>query len=250
MVKRLLFFLVSLAVSLLVSLAVTWFAFLRPLRDTWGVDPEEADRDLPGDDLVPGAALVETRGITVSAPPSSVWPWLVQMGYGRGGWYSYDQMDNSARSADRVMPELQELAVGDIMPTWPGGGFKVAALDEGRSLSLYLDSDLVKTQQDAADAADTPPSTAGIKVAGGMGGAAMPDFRASWTFVLEPVDDGRQTRVIERLRAWTPKPSAAHKLALPMFGMGVFLMTRKQLVGLKTRVERPAPPAAPSDIAA
>jgi hypothetical protein len=55
-----------------------------------------------------------------------------------------------------------------------------------------------------------------------------------------PVDDGARTRVVERLRAWTPKPSPAQKVALPMFGVGVFLMTRKQLLGLKARVERPA----------
>ena len=244
MIRRLFLFLVSLLVSVVVSAVVTWFAFLRPLHDTWGKDPAEAERELPGDDLVPDAALVETRGITIDAPPSDVWPWLVQMGYGRGGWYSYDQMDNSAPSADRVMPEHQGLAVGDVMPTWPGGGFRVAGMDVDRSLALYLDSDLVKAQQRAAASADTAASSTGIKVAGGMGGAAMPDFRASWTFVLEPVDGGSRTRVIERLRAWTPKPSAARKVALPMFGVGVFLMTRKQLLGLKERVERRSTAAA------
>jgi hypothetical protein len=238
MIRRLLFLLLSLLVSLVVSAVVTWLAYLRPLHDTWGVDPEETGRALPGDDLVPDATLVETRGIAIDARPEDVWPWLMQMGYGRGGWYSYDQMDNSGRSADRVMAELQDLSVGDIMPTWPGGGFKVAAMDDGRSLSLYLDSDLVKEQQRAAQTKGTAGASAGVKVAGGMGGTAMPDFRASWTFVLVPVDDGTRTRVVERLRAWTPKPSPAHKVALPMFGVGVFLMTRKQLLGLKARVER------------
>ena len=88
-----------------------------------------------------------------------------------------------------------------------------------------------------------------MKVAGGMGGAAMPEFKASWVFVLEPTADGTGTRVIERLRAWTPEPSAPQKLALPMFGVGVFLMTRKQLLGLKERVERYAA-ASSMDIAA
>ena len=68
----------------------------------------------------------------------------------------------------------------------------------------------------------------------------MPEFKASWTFVLEPIDDGAHTRLVERLRAWTPKPNPLHKVALPMFGVGVFLMTRKQLLGIKERVERPA----------
>ena len=249
MFKRLLLFLVSLVVATGVSAVVTWFAYLRPLRERWGVVPDETERTLPGDDLVPDATLVETRGITIDAPPAAVWPWLVQMGYGRGGWYSYDQMDNDARSADRILPELQGLSVGDLLPTWPGGGFRVADMEAEQSMSLYLDSQMVADQQHAADAdKHTDASTAGIKVAGGMGGAAMPEFKASWSFVLEPIDDGAHTRLVERLRAWTPKPNPLHKVALPMFGVGVFLMTRKQLLGIKERVERPA--AGPTAVAA
>jgi hypothetical protein len=227
----------SLALSVTVSLVATYLTVIRPMRRTWGVDPDESVKALPGDDLVPEAALVETRGITVNAPPSAVWPWLVQMGYGRGGWYSYDRMDNDAASSDRIMPEFQSLSVGDIMPTWPGGGFRVAAIDPDHSLALYLDTDLVKAQQAAAEGAPPDETTAGLKAAGAMGGMAMPEFKASWTFVLEPLDGGR-TRVIERMRAWAPQPSAAQKLALPFFGLGVFLMTRKQLLGIKDRAER------------
>jgi hypothetical protein len=237
MLRRLFLFGLSFAVSVAVSLLVTWLAVLRPMRRTWGLDPDESARSLPGDDLVPEAELVETRGITVNAPPSAVWPWLVQMGYGRGGWYSYDQMDNDAASADRILPEYQSLSVGDVMPTWPGGGFRVAAMDPGRSLALYLDTAIVKAQQEASEQTLPEDLTPGIKAAGAMGDLSMPEFKASWTFVLEPAPDGA-TRIIERLRAWAPEPSAAQKLALPIFGMGVFLMTRKQLLGLKERVER------------
>jgi hypothetical protein len=249
MVKRLALFIGALLVSLVTSLLVTYLAVIRPMRRTWGVDPAETARELPGDDLVPDAELVETRGITILAPPSAIFPWLLQMGYGRGGWYSYDQMDNKAPSADRVMPHLQHLAVGDVMPTWPGGGFIVRAIEPERSLALYLDSEIVKAQQEASEHADVEASAAGVKVAGGVGGAAMPEFKASWVFVLEPTDDGAATRVIERLRAWTPEPSTPQKLALPMFGVGVFLMTRKQLLGLKERIERYAA-ASSMDVAA
>ncbi len=244
MLKRLVFLLVTLVVSVTVSLVVAWRAYLRPLHDRWGIAPDEAERALPGDDLVPDATLVETRGITVNGSPAEVWPWLVQMGYGRAGWYSYDKLDNSAASADRIMPELQDLSVGDVMPSWPGGGFRVADLEPGQSMSLYLDSDMVEAQQAAADPDDTEASAAGIKAAGGMGGAAMPDFRASWTFVLEASEDGTQTRLIERVRAFTSRPNVLHRFALPMFGVGVFLMTRKQLLGIKQRVERSASRAA------
>jgi len=258
MIRRLLFFALSFALSLAASLAATYIVVLRPMRRTWGTDPDEADRPLPGDGLVPEASLIETRGITIDAPPSAVWPWLVQMGYGRGGWYSYDQMDNHAASADRILPEYQSLVVGDVMPTWPGGGFQVADLDPGRSLVLYLDTAIVKAQQ--AGAADAVPeeTTKGLKAAGAMGDLAMPEFKASWAFHLQAADGGR-TRVIERMRAWAPDPSPAQRLALPVFGMGVFLMTRKQLLGLRSRVERhgaavsdpvipPAPEPAPEGL--
>lgn len=235
--RRLFFFALSFGVSLAASLVATYLTVLRPMRRTWGLDPDEGMSKLPGDDLVTDAPLVETRGITIDAPPAAVWPWLVQMGYGRGGWYSYDKMDNDAASADRILPEFQALSVGDVMPTWPGGGFRVAALDPERSLVLYLDTTMVKEQQAAHEQTLPEPITPGIRAAGAMGETAMPDFKASWAFVLQPLD-GDRTRVVERLRAWAPEPSGIQKLALPILGMGVFLMTRKQLLGLKERIER------------
>ncbi|MFN8619285.1 MAG: hypothetical protein U0869_00890 [Chloroflexota bacterium] len=237
MLRRLFLFAFSFALSVAASLVATYLVVLRPMRRTWGIDPEESGRSLPGDGLVPEAGLVETRGITIDAPPSAVWPWLVQMGYGRGGWYSYDQMDNNAASADRILADYQSLVAGDVVPTWPGGGFQVAEVDAGRSLVLYLDTAIVKAQQAAAEGAVPEETTKGLKAAGAMGDLAMPEFKASWTFHLEPVDAAR-TRVIERMRAWAPDASPAQRLALPAFGMGVFLMTRKQLLGLKARVER------------
>ena len=66
----------------------------------WGVDPDEASGDLPGDDLVADPDRVMTHGVTIEAAPADVWPWLLQMGYGRGGWYSYDAVDMRGRSAD------------------------------------------------------------------------------------------------------------------------------------------------------
>ena len=90
---------------------------------TWGIDPLEANKPLAGDELVPVPSAVETRAITIDAPPAAVWPWLVQMGYGRGGWYSYDQLDMRGTSATKILPEYQAIAVGDIVPTSPTTGF-------------------------------------------------------------------------------------------------------------------------------
>lgn len=235
--RRLILFALSVAVSMIATLAVSWLAVLRPMRRSWGLDADESIRAMPGDDLVPDAPLVETRGITIDAPPSAVWPWLVQMGYGRGGWYSYDRMDNDAASADRILPQFQSLDVGDVMPTWPGGGFQVAGIDPGRSLTLYLDTAIVREQQAASEQTLPEELPSGLRATGAIGDRAMPDFKATWTFVLEPAD-GERTRVIERMRAWVPEPKAVQRLGLPIFGMGVFLMTRKQLLGLKDRVER------------
>ena len=86
---------------------------------TWGVDPVETAKPLPGDELVLTPTAIDTRGIVVDAPPEAVWPWLVQMGFGRGGWYSYDQLDIRGKSAAKILPEYQAIAAGDIVPTSP-----------------------------------------------------------------------------------------------------------------------------------
>ena len=104
---------------------------------TWGIERDEAERPLPGDDVVDEGETLLTRGITIDAPPDAVWPWLVQMGYGRGGWYSYDQLDMKGRSAETPLPEFQSLEVGDVVPTHPGGGFVVRlAICTRRSSSI------------------------------------------------------------------------------------------------------------------
>jgi hypothetical protein len=221
---------------------------IAPWWRSWGVDPVEAVRALPGDEVVPDGVTAENRGITIDAPPAAVWPWLVQMGYGRGGWYSYDQLDMRGASADRIVPELQSLAVGDIMPTHPAGGFVVTAIEPERSLVLFTDTATVREQAKAA--ADADPMPANLKLAGAfMEGAQPTDFAASWAFVLEPLPDGR-TRLIERSRV---RFGAADKpwmrLTMPLMGFGVFVMMRRQLIGIRDRAER-TPMPAPQFVAA
>ena len=235
---------VSVLISVAVALLVTGWLRLRDLHRTWGIDATDAERTLPGDDLVRDAGITETRTLTIEAPPSAVWPWLVQMGFGRGGWYSYDRMDMKGSSANRILPEYQHLAVGDTVPTYPGGGFEARVVDREKALVLYLDTDLVKAQvadlsRATADqaSASTEGLPAGLKAAGAMGEMTMPEFRASWAFVLEPEEGGR-TRLIERFRVWTGEAGLPQKLGLPFMGYGVFAMTRKQMLGLKERAER------------
>jgi uncharacterized protein DUF998 len=132
----------------------------------------ERRRSLPGDGMVPDPLFTATHAITIDAPPEQVWPWIVQMGAGRAGWYSWDAIDNGgAPSATRLVPELQAIVRGDLMPAAPGAtdAFVVASADPLRDLVLA-----------APD---------------GHGGCAV-----AWEHVLEPLERGR-TRLIARARA-------------------------------------------------
>ena len=207
-------------------------------RRTWGIDPAEATRALPGDDIVAEPSAAETRGITIDAPIDAVWPWLVQMGYGRAGWYSYDQLDQRGRSADRIVDEWQALKVGDIVPTHPGGGFEVARLEAGRALVLRSDTALVAAQAATAreGAAGLATATTGVRLSGAMLSGTPQEFAATWAFVLEPLDGGR-TRLIERFRAWFSAEAPGAPLVMPLIGFGVFVMLQKQMVGIRERAE-------------
>jgi len=132
----------------------------------------ERHRALPADGMMPDPIFTSTHAITIDAPPEHVWPWIAQMGAARGGWYSWDAIDNGGTpSAMRVLSELQSLAPGDVMPAVPGAtdAFVVAAVDPPRDLVLTV-----------------PDSHGGHAVA--------------WEHVLEPIDGGR-TRLIIRGRA-------------------------------------------------
>jgi proline iminopeptidase len=228
-------------ISAVIASVIVYFAVVRPRVRTWGVDPGEADLHLPGDDLIAEPSHTETRGIDIAAPPDKVWPWLVQMGFGRAGWYSYDAMDMKGSSADSIVPEFQALEVGDVMPTHPGGGFVVKVLEPERALVLFTDTELVKAQAEQAQATGTDElPTPGLKVSGAMMSASYPEFSASWAFFLQPNGpDG--TRLIERFRAKTPGSGPASAVLGEIMGTGIVLMTRKQMLGIQERVEQPAP---------
>jgi hypothetical protein len=208
---------------------------LEPWWRAWGFDPSEADRLLEGDELVPDATHLETRGITIAAPPARVWPWLVQMGFGRAGWYSYDAIDMSGQSIERIAPEWQSLSEGDVVPTHPGGGFVVKRIVPERALVLYVDDELVKTWEAKPDSDRTP---ANLAAAGAfMTAAQPPEFKATWAFVLQPVGTDR-TRLIERFRVRFGEARPWNRVGLPIMGFGVFVMLRKQLLGIRARAER------------
>jgi hypothetical protein len=207
-----------------VAAAAGGIAALRRRELRWGATEEELRARLPGDELVPDPVWQATRAITVEARPAAVWPWLVQMGQGRGGLYSYDWLENLAgldiHSLDRVVPELQRLAVGDTIPLAPGQkSMVVAVLEPGHALVLRI------ADPTTGRALETSPD--GVGVAG------------SWAFVVRPHGDGR-TRLVHRFRF-----GARHR-ALGAVGYALlievphFVMERRMLRGIKERVEAQA----------
>jgi len=170
---------------------------------SWGVDPVMNACILPGDDLVEDPVAIDTRSLVVDAPPSAVWPWLVQMGDDRGGEYSYSVFGFPHRKgADRIVPEWQDLAVGDPINEWV-----VRGLEPERALVLYSD------------------------IAGSW----------SWAFILEPTDGGSRTRLVERIRSRPSLPRRVSEVAMRVIGLVVYLMVRKQMLSVRDRaVSQPA----------
>jgi hypothetical protein len=222
-----------------------WKLAVEPAYREWGVDPDDAAKPLAGDDLVPEPTVVDTRSITIAAPPSAVWPWLVQMGYGRAGWYSYDAIDMAGQSVDRIVPEWQTLAQGDTMPTAPGSGFHVAVLEPERALVLYVDEAMIAAQAEAAKK-DTGigEAPANVRASGAAMGSWFPkDFTAAMALVLEPLGTDA-TRLLVRYRVRMGE-SAATRITGPLTGVGIFVMTRKMMLGICDRAERAAAGGAP-----
>ena len=125
------------------ALRIAFTILLHPLLRrgfrTAGATEAEASATFPGDEIVPQPRSVMNVAATVHAPPERIWPWLVQLGCQRAGWYAYDLLDNGGMpSAERIIPEYQHIAVGDVVKAMPKGdfGFPVARLEPGRSLTL------------------------------------------------------------------------------------------------------------------
>lgn len=129
-----------LAVLLLTAIVAAAYWFLaRPYQLRWGATQAELARDMPGDDLIEDPTFDATRAITIRARPAEIWPWLLQMGHGRAGFYGFDLLENlgsptGLRSADRILPEYQSVSVGDPVPTSAIHSMKLAAIEPDRYL--------------------------------------------------------------------------------------------------------------------
>jgi hypothetical protein len=205
-VRKSVIILVGLLLVVLGALAVfSWYC-------DWSVraDRSEQVRSLPGDELIPNPLGSVTHAISIQRSPRDVWPWLVQMGSDRAGWYAYDFIDNGGRpSAERILPEFQKVDVGTVFPALPGvkDVFVLVRCDPLHCLVLAWRS----------------PDGA---------------YRTTWAFVLEQPELGR-TRLIVRGRVapgYHPY-GLPQWLAIPTGALAHFIMQRKQLLGIARRAE-------------
>jgi hypothetical protein len=199
--------------TLLAAAALYWFP-IRRWMNHWGATPSDLARVMAGDSLLPDPMYSGTMAITVNATPEHIWPWLVQIGYQRGGLYSYDWLDRlfgylDRPSATRILPEFQSLAVGDTIPMGQGPSWPVAVVEPGRALVLDMRN--------------------------------MSSFDWVWQFGLYPIDETR-TQFVSR-SCVRPQNIWARLLTYVIEPAG-FVMTRRMLLGIKQRAEALAPAGA------
>ncbi len=206
--------------------AVVYGAWVRPRLWRWGATDEEVASRYPGGDLVPGGERGATMAVTIEAPPEQVWPWLVQMGGERGGWYSWDRLDNGGRpSARQVHPEWQGLALGDHVKYWtrrgPVDAWEVAALEHNRFLGLRGLSDLRGRNLDPK----RPRPSAYVE--------------GLWGFLLNDLPGGRTRLIIGGYQAIRPR--WLERFVFYWFYVPVtWIMQARMLSVLKRNIERAA----------
>lgn len=184
---------------LMVFVIAFFFYIYRPWQLTWGATEEEVNRPMVGDDIVADPTFNATRAVTIHATPEEIWPWILQIGYKRAGFYSYDRLDNDGiPSAERILPEYQGLQIGDRIPMSASVDAEVIALEPNQHMLMVF-----------------PWETT-----------------ATWAWGLYPMDS-EHTRLITRLHARHDRlPS---RLLLDAFEI---IMMRKCMLGIKRRAER------------
>jgi len=199
--------------------------FLRSRRARWGAADAEVKKKLPGDELMPHPKWGFTHAVTIKATVAEVWPWIVQMGQGRGGFYSYEFLENlvgcDIHNADRIIPEFQNLKVGDaIKLAAKVPGLPVAVVEPNHALVLHTKADT-------------------LVASGAKFGEPKPQkyFSTNWLWVLEKFDE-RTTRLISRfLMDYSPGLGNRLTYGTCLVEPISFVMSRKMLLGIKQRAE-------------
>lgn len=198
--------------------------FLRPWRARWGATDAEVKKKLAGDDLLPHPKWGYTHAVTIKASAAEVWTWLVQMGQGRGGFYSYEFLENlvgcDIHNADRIIPEFQNLKVGESIKLHPKASVPVAIVEPNHALVLHFKAEALTT----SGAKFEEPTQ-------------QKHFRTNWMWVLEKVDE-KTTRLISR---WSGDygPGLKNRLSYGPCTLEPieFVMSRKMLLGIKQRAK-------------
>jgi hypothetical protein len=187
----------------IIALLILYFAWLREWQMTWGATSEEVSRYMAGDELLEDPDLNATRAVEIEAPPEQVWPWLVQMGWKKAGLYSFGGLDNGGMpSAERIIPEYQNLKVGDsILPS-----LKVVEMEPNRSMLWVFQK------------------------------RAGPWQNATWSWGLYETDSGH-TRLVARLRQKYAFNSLQEIVNWALVDPMEIFMMRTTLLGIKRRVE-------------
>jgi hypothetical protein len=183
----------------------------RPWQEHWGATEEEIARPLPFDGVVPNPTWNATRAVTIAATPEQIWPFLIQIGWGRAGWYGYDLVDNGGKpSTWEILPEYQHLEVGKDFPMSPWTAMYCKAFEEPRWM-------LWQSTKDSAEMSS--------------------DISGTWLWYLDTVDE-RHTRLITRMRdtyRWTNPLILSQQI---MTELGDLPFMRKCMLGIKARAER------------
>ncbi len=206
------------AAAVIGGAAAAYLLVVRPWQLRWGATDEERDATLDGDDLIANPDLMAIRAITVHAAAAQVWPWIAQLGQGRGGFYSYDALENlvgcDLHSADRIVPQWQDLKVGDQVKLHPEVGLGVTVVEQGRALVLR----------------------GGVPM-----GAAPPPYDFTWAFVVRERPDGTTRLLVRERYAYTRRwaPFLVEPVAVV-----AFVMSQRMLRGIRDRAERAGRPTA------
>jgi proline iminopeptidase len=217
--------------------SIGYLVWLRPRLLRWGATDDEAAAALPGDELLESVSTQSTMATTIDAPPEKIWPWLVQMGCDRAGWYSWDWLDNARRpSAERIVAEWQSLAVGDRLSSTPSGSayFTAAVVDPPHA--LVLRADLTPTGV-PFDPDEEPPRAF---------------TRSTWALVLRAGEHGG-TRFVVRTRSMSLPEWPQRILNTVFWEPAHAVMQRRQFENLRRRTEHaergePTPATTPTAI--
>ena len=209
-------------VLIILACYLSWF--LKPLRDRWGLTREEAKRELPGDNIIKKPQSAFTHAIVINAPAEYVWPWVAQMGKDRGGFYSYEALENlmglGIYNADTILEPFQQPEKGDIILFGPDNGYPLAICIKDRAMVIENSEDL-----DTHKAYDP------------LEGHPLNYLHLSWLWYIEPIDSYK-SRFISRNRL-NFNPTFKNRLLFSTLAEPVvFAMDRKMCLGIKRRAER------------